>query len=349
VKDLPLWSGIELPPGNYLDIGQQNRLKERVVEALQNQSFLRIDEVRPKLAQTSVDFVTVGLTRVLVNSEPKSEPLSRAVIGVTLIYQASPPPEQLNLAWGNSIESLGSVPVTVTSPAGSRRRVLTSENPQLNWVNELASFKAPQIKAIPVAKPQWPLLSFGLGGLAALVYLPWRRSPGKQVSKRAAIVLMILMILLYPYARIAAEPPIVGGWRPSNDRAAEILELLLTNVSRSFAYRSEEAVYDQLSVSVTGDQLTRIYLENRRGLELENRGGARARVDDVEVQDVISVKADDGGGFVIRCLWKVGGSVNHFGHTHYRQNHYDAEIRILSVEGVWKIKDLDLIHEKRVL
>lgn len=65
---------------------------------------------------------------------------------------------------------------------------------------------------------------------------------------------------------------------------------LLTNVYRAFIVRSEEKVYDRLAISVTGDQLRDIYLENRQSMELENRGGARANVDEINVLDVARVK-----------------------------------------------------------
>jgi hypothetical protein len=47
--------------------------------------------------------------------------------------------------------------------------------------------------------------------------------------------------------------------------------------------------------------------------------------------------------------WTVSGSVNHFGHVHYRQNRYVAALHIIAVEGVWKVTGIELIGEKRLL
>jgi hypothetical protein len=138
-------------------------------------------------------------------------------------------------------------------------------------------------------------------------------------------------------------------WTPSPAKASQTLEFLLTNVYRSFAFRDESAIYDRLAVSVRGDQLEKIYLQQRRGLELENRGGARARVDSVEVEKVAQVIANDRGGFTVRATWKVSGAVSHFGHTHYRQNRYQAAVDLQAIEGFWKIIDIELIDEKRLL
>jgi len=44
---------------------------------------------------------------------------------------------------------------------------------------------------------------------------------------------------------------------------------------------------------MTGETLTEVYLEHRRALEMEERGGARARVEAVEVQAVESVEPSE--------------------------------------------------------
>ncbi len=121
------------------------------------------------------------------------------------------------------------------------------------------------------------------------------------------------------------------------------------NVFRSFDIRDESEIYDRLSVSVIGDQLSQIYLESRRLLELENRGGARARIDEVEILDINSIETTKEGGLKINTTWKVSGSVNHYGHTHYRQNVSNAIIHISSVESVWKIRNIEIIDEQRIL
>ena len=153
-------------------------------------------------------------------------------------------------------------------------------------------------------------------------------------------------IVFYPFARTPLDLP---GAAPSKAETAQIVDGLLTNVYRSFDLRNEEAIYDRLAVSVTGDQLEEVYLENRRALELENRGGARAQVDEVEVLDVRSVRRDGNGGFRAEAVWTVSGSVNHFGHVHYRQNRYDAALDLLPVEGTWKIRQIEILDERRVL
>ena len=53
--------------------------------------------------------------------------------------------------------------------------------------------------------------------------------------------------------------------------------------------------------------------------------------------------------FAADAAWTVSGSVNHFGHTHYRRNYYHAMVTLVTDKGSWKIKDIELIDEKRLL
>ena len=41
-------------------------------------------------------------------------------------------------------------------------------------------------------------------------------------------------------------------------------------------FRDEAQVYDRLAVSVTGETLTEVYLEQQKALKMEERGGAQA-------------------------------------------------------------------------
>ena len=74
--------------------------------------------------------------------------------------------------------------------------------------------------------------------------------------------------------------------RATDERTTEIVSSLLHNIYRAFDFRGEENIYDVLDQSVSGDLLTDIYLETRRGLELASQGGARAKVKEIEMLEV---------------------------------------------------------------
>ena len=238
------------------------------------------------------------------------------------------------------------VPLVWSDPTATERVVLTAGRPDVVWSNDLSSFATATVEPIQVDPPRLPLLSLVLVAAAAGVLVAQMRRRRKSAALVVSYPLLIGAAFMYPFVRTPLDLP---GTAPSRAETAAIVESLLTNVYRSFELRDEEAIYDRLAVSVTGDQLQEVYLENRRALELENRGGARAQVDDVEVLGVTSVRRNREGGYRAEVLWTISGSVNHFGHVHYRQNRYDAEIDLQPVDGIWKIRHIEILEERRVL
>ena len=161
-------------------------------------------------------------------------------------------------------------------------------------------------------------------------------------------------VLLAPVGTTAWAMPLSTSSVPDRARARQILAGVLPNLYRAFEFPTESAAYDRLALTVTGETLTEVYLEHRRAVEMEERGGARARVEAVEVVGVSLVESyeSDGfgglGGFVAEASWTVGGTVSHFGHRHFRQNGYDARIALVPVEGSWKIQSIEVLDEKRL-
>jgi hypothetical protein len=123
---------------------------------------------------------------------------------------------------------------------------------------------------------------------------------------------------------------------------------VLPNIYKAFEFRSEEAAFDRLSLSVTGATLTDVYLEHQKALEMEERGGARARVEAFEITDVSNIRSADDGGWVADAGWNVGGTVVHFGHRHFRQNRYQARVVVVPVDGSWKIQSITILDEERL-
>jgi len=121
---------------------------------------------------------------------------------------------------------------------------------------------------------------------------------------------------------------------------------LLHNIYRAFDFREEEQIYDVLARSVDGELLTQIYLETRRGLELANQGGARAKVKEIELTDFAAEPAE-AGGFTALATWTVNGSVGHWGHIHQRRNKY-RELTVRPLQGTWKLTDIDILAEERL-
>lgn len=185
------------------------------------------------------------------------------------------------------------------------------------------------------------LCRLGLAVAAVLLIRAGARAAGGSESWAAVGILVVLVV---GFA--------TGGWASARsvnidtERASEIVSALLHNIYRAFDYRDEEMIYDTLEHSVTGDLLTETYLETRRGLELASQGGARAKVQEIELTGLEMMDSDV--GLRLRCQWNVAAAVGHWGHIHQRVNRYVADLHLESVDGVWKITGMELIEEQRL-
>jgi hypothetical protein len=239
------------------------------------------------------------------------------------------------------------VPVASVDQAGPFPGYLSVDDSTLVWQNFLKNPVLPTLvvtEAPPGALAQaaawlrWPLLLALLAALVAAVFMG--RSSGRAARPAVAAVLVLLLLTATAFwsGRHA---------RLSDARVRTLVSGILHNVYLAFDYRDEERIYDVLAHSVEGDLLTDIYLETRKGLEIQNQGGARAKVKKLELIDLEST-AGPGDGLVAQVVWDVTGSVGHWGHIHGRSNRYRASLGIKPVDGVWKLISLDLLEEERL-
>jgi hypothetical protein len=82
-------------------------------------------------------------------------------------------------------------------------------------------------------------------------------------------------------------------------------------------------------------------------LELASQGGARAKVNELEILELDAEPAS-GGAFEAAATWSVGGSVGHWGHLHQRRNRYRARLTVAPVDGAWKLTGLEILEEERL-
>jgi hypothetical protein len=336
------WLDVTTDPSGAIPVEAQDALLEAMTGLIADRVPIAIDGAPAPLAEGRAEFVSIGPTGALTRESPIAESLATAIVGVTLVYETETIATSVELDWGLFSDDVPAVPLTLTDPLAVAETELSAESPPYEWRHTLEGFELPTIEAISVTKPRVPLVSLALAILALAVFFLAGRT-------RAAAICLVTAYLLYPFARVEAAIPIVGEARIDPEEAARVTEQLLTNVYRSLDIRNEDAIYDRLALSVTGDQLLDVYLESRRALELENRGGARVRIDEVVVREVREVRETEDGGYELDAVWTVGGSVNHFGHVHFRQNRYDATITVVPVEDAWKIRSVELVEEERVL
>jgi hypothetical protein len=335
--------------GSIIDPAVQPEIKARVVDFVAEHGLLSINGDSALPIMNRVDFVTAEPKGIFPRTEPVPESLKSALLGVTFVYATSITPDQVTVSWQGVYGAATAVPVSVTDPEATATVSVVADNPRAIWTNELVEDPVPGVRSASI-EPEYlyvPTVSLLLLLSGFMLYsIPkFRTKTGPYLS--AGRMLLLAIFLAVPIAQFAVALPTGAGTIPSTGQARRILARLLPNVYRAFEFGEESVVYDRLALTVTGNTLTEIYLDHRRALEMTERGGARARVEAVEVKDIRSV-SESGDGFVALATWTVGGTVTHFGHRHFRQNLYDAEVYLKPVDGTWKISKLDILEEQRV-
>lgn len=357
VKDLENWMELGLRGKEYIEIDELDGLRQRMGEFLLKKNRVQVDGKKLKPILDRSNYVKVGITGIQLLEQPQRLEISTAIVGVIIAYLTDGMPQEVTVDWELFTDQIQRVPATSTDPAGPLPTFLTPDDNVHKWTNFLKNYVPPTVARVEL-KETIDKLNVPLGtvlSLAALLPVGlWFRNRRKQdQSLQLPLILGVTLIItagvLYPYARINASKPMIMITQLTDKEASTILTGLLKNVYRSFDFRDESDVYDKLALSVQGDLLTEIYLQNRKSFAVKKAGGAQARVKEV---DVLAVTAKPAPGkaraFVLDAKWTAMGTVGHWGHVHTRKNYYDAAVTIEAIDGAWKITGLELLEEKRV-
>ena len=352
VSDIAAGLGLAAEPGVVVEIEDQPGLTGAIVDLVLERTDVSVDGERPAPVVRRADFMIVGPGGALPRTSPEPELVELAFVGVVVAYPTAAMPSAMALTWRGFEAGFASVPVTMIDPESVRTVTVDESEPTARWVNQLAEDPLPAVTAVPVEPERLPIpwLALPLLILAAVLMIRAPRGPAARRPAAFALsrVALAIGLLVGPVVSTAVAVPGSERRRPSDAQARRILAALLPNVYHAMEYGDEEAIYDRLEISVTGDALTDVYLEQRRTLRFEERGGAQARVEAVEVLEAGDLETRQDGGFSLRAVWTAGGTVTHFGHRHFRQNRYDARVGLAPVDGAWKIDAVEVLEQERV-
>ena len=341
-RDLQPWVDLGLAAGGLIPIEDQPRIKQEVEAFLADRIPVTIDGRPVEGTLDRIHFIRRSLRKTGVIDPPEVLDASSATLGLIYVYPLSGLPGEATLEWELFNEKITRVPCSATDEAGGLPSVLSADDPVLRWQNFLKNPTVPglvEVRTPPARRNLW-LALLGAAAVVGLLALVIRVRSYSAVAVVTALLLAALAAVGLPqWFRSSSVPEEV---------AAETVTDLLNNVYRAFDYREESAIYDILERSAAGELLTEIYLETRRSLELENQGGARVKVQQVEMIESRTEPLGDGPGFRSHCTWDVSGSVGHWGHLHQRTNRYEAQVTVRPTDGVWKITELDLLQEERL-
>jgi hypothetical protein len=259
--------------------------------------------------------------------------------------------------WELFTDQIDQVPATATDPAGPLPTFLTPDDNEHTWTNFLKNYQLPTVQSVAVTGSLGEMRIPWVSALCALLALPlilWvfyrkRREQPSLVPMTGLVVVVLSGALAYPFARVSVARPAVIAGELQPAQAQALLQVLLKNVYRAFDLRDEEDIYDRLAISVSGELLTDIYLQNRRSFSIQRAGGAQARIQSVEIQDAAAERMGDRSlAYAIKGNWTAQGTVGHWGHVHTRRNRYDAVVTVEAIDGAWKITGLDVLEEQRL-
>lgn len=356
VKDMMAWMDFDLRGNEYIEEDEFNRLREQIGQFFLKRENVHIDGKRLKPILDRTAFVESSMLSSRFIEIPERVPLNTAMIGIIITYLTDGMPQEVSTQWDLFSDRVKKVTARMTDPAGPFPYNLEPGDNVLKWTNYLNNYSIPTVENIAVASKHKgfpvPLLSvacfFLLIPVGILIVSRTRKGRSVKIHFLITALLSAGVILLYPFGHV----PLGGDARASQfheEDGKTILHSLLKNIYRSFDFREEEDVYDKLAISVSGNLLSRVYLDHRKSMVVQQAGGAQAKVTDVAVESVtITPSRQTDGALDLRAVWAAQGSVGHWGHMHARQNRYDAIVTIKPVEGAWKIVDLDLLEEKRV-
>lgn len=345
-KDLQHWLDLGLEGKSVIPAEDQAELQRQVVEFLRDRQPVLIDgeTIEPELAR--INFLERSLRTSRVIDPPVDLDADAAVLGVIFVYPTVEPlPQNVTMQWDLFNERIQLVPASAVDQAGPLPTFLEPDFATLEWQNFLKNPELPTLVELSAPPSEAQLMASYLRWifLVLTVWLIWRWRSGAAAAGRlqpglvalSAAVLTGISFWLGSAARLsdAAVGELVGG--------------VLHNVYRAFDFRDESQIYDVLDQSVAGELLTTIYLETRRGLELANQGGARAKVKDIEIVE-LDAAVDGDGAVEADVTWRVAGSVGHWGHVHQRQNLYEAKLLIAPVDGAWKLTAMEILSEERI-
>jgi hypothetical protein len=357
VKDLSAWMDLQLRGVEFIEADENEPLKERVGEFFLKHDRVLIDGKQRRPILDRVSFVKYSPTASVFVQQQEQLSIDTAMVGVIITYLTEGMPQEVSSRWDLWSDRIRKVPTDAIDPAGGFPSYLTPDDNVHVWKNFLRQYKVPTVENVAVSaslrRSQISLGSLACGVL--LLPIAWwiqkRRSGGKAVWPQITFVALLLAgtVLFYPYTKVSLTRPGSIAARVTDDEGAAIVEDLLKNVYRALDFHREEDVYDKLAVSASGNLLSDLYLQNRKSFQVQQAGGARAKVTKVEVLDVkVESSPKSPQALSLRSRWTALGTVGHWGHIHTRQNRYEANILVEPVTGAWKITGLDVIEEERV-
>ena len=252
--------------------------------------------------------------------------------------------------------------VIAISELMGRRSFLTftPDEPEHVWHSDVKARRGHAMGVVPSAAQktiQLPLVPIA-ATILLILFLAAAAKSGKMprgLVAGASLMFLLVGVVGRDVGRVEMKQFWRGGVEiPAEPQAKEIFAVLHRNVYRAFDYDTEDAIYDALSQSVSGELLDEIYTEVYQSLILQDQGGAICKIENVEMlgSEMMAPDPDvENGGveFKMSCRWVVKGLVEHWEHAHRRVNQYGAVYTLRRIGDSWRIHEVEMNEQERIL
>lgn len=356
---LERWLPLERENADFISVAEQQAARANIFAFLKEHNPVAINGtvVTPDLAR--LDFFGPEFRDFAQKAPERELSVYNTRAGVILSFPIEQAPRQMDFEWNYFDDQTPALRTKVYAFEDEVHDALFHPYRRtFTWESESESeLEAIGIASLPAPEPPprliLPILSlltgcgvFLAGGAALRTSSPRRRF----ICAALAGVLTLAAIAVLPYARAEVPHPFQSQAPVTEEQAHIIFRALHGNVYRAFEHRDEQRIYHSLEQSVAGQLLEDLYLQIRRGLQLQEQGGAVSRVEKVERVDGRHQGASGSTGasraFDYRSTWSVTGTVEHWGHIHTRTNQYEAVFTIEALPLGWKITGFEPLREQ---
>jgi len=344
------WIDLDFSLDDTIEVVELDSIKKIVTDFLIQRNEVTIDGQAAIPTLDRAHYVEVKLSGIQIQEIPAALNYSSAIIGVIFVYPHDSIPQKVEVNWDLWNNQIQTVPCLVTDPAGPMPYDISPSDSVLVWTNYLKNYRLPNVSEIQVTEATLRLPIVSLLIVCLIAYQLQMKIANKSRKLRWGWLLIAVFTAAMTFViHINVPIPFIKKKKFNSPEAKELISTMLNNTYRAFDFSTESDIYDKLAISMDGELLSEIYIQTKKSMVLENQGGIQVKlksVDLIDVEEVISANLEK-DALAFQCEWLVEGTVGHWGHIHKRINQYQALMKIIPVDGLWKMYDLDMIDESR--
>ncbi|MCT4623418.1 MAG: hypothetical protein N4A46_07320 [Schleiferiaceae bacterium] len=347
LKDLEDWLPLSYNLDQKIPASHLDSIKTLVGEFIQTRNPLKMDGQPKEAILKKVHFLKVSLAGTQIMATDEDLDYTSAIIGVILSYPNPGIPQSVTIDWNMFSKQITSIPYVNTDPAGPLPGIIDADAPEIKWVNYLKKYKLPTIAQIKTTNRNISsgYLLFPLTLALGLLFIKKRKKRWAYTSFAITGILIFSTWLGLIKHKVSLP---LQQTSFQIDEAKALNGSILNNIYHAFDFTNESDIYDKLSLSIQGDLLAEVYIQIKQSMELEDQDGLEVNVSQIETKSAIEHEKN-GHLLAYNVQWIVNGEIGHWGHIHQRINAYQAVLYLDVFDGVWKLTDIKILNEERLI